>query len=138
MTAGISYVAALGRLLIAVIFLVSGVAKILAPEMTLAYFAPGRLPAALVDLLVSIAIAIELGGGILLVLGFLARPVAVVMAIFCVATAAGFHHDLADQNQLIHFLKNIAMAGGFLQIVAFGAGALSLDALPSIQSLIGE
>jgi putative oxidoreductase len=67
-----------------------------------------------------VAIAIEVGGGTLLVLGFQAAPVAIVMAIFCAATpAVGFHHDFADQNQLIHFLKNSAMAKGLLQIVAF-------------------
>ena len=74
-----------------------------------------------------IAIVIEVGGGVLLVLGFQTRLVALIMAVFSVATALGFHHDFADQNQMIHFLKNIAMAGGLLQVVAFGAGALSLD-----------
>jgi len=50
------------------------------------------------------------------------------MAVFAVATALMFHHAFGDQNQMIHFLKNIAIAGGFLQIVAFGAGSFSLDA----------
>jgi putative oxidoreductase len=49
------------------------------------------------------------------------------MALFCVVTALLFHHALGDQNQMIHFLKNIAMAGGFLQVAAFGAGTFSLD-----------
>jgi putative oxidoreductase len=50
------------------------------------------------------------------------------MAVFCVVTAMFFHHNFADQNQMIHFLKNVMMAGGLLQITYFGAGALSLDA----------
>jgi putative oxidoreductase len=50
------------------------------------------------------------------------------LAVFSVAAALGFHHDFADQNQMIHFLKDFAIAGGLLQIFAFGAGAFSLDA----------
>jgi putative oxidoreductase len=50
------------------------------------------------------------------------------MAVFCVVTAMFFHHNFADQNQMIHFLKNVMMAGGLLQITYFGAGAFSLDA----------
>ena len=65
----------------------------------------------------------------LLVVGYQTRIVASVMTIFAVATAVSFHHDFADQNQMIHFLKNFAIAGGLLQIVAFGAGAFSIDSL---------
>jgi putative oxidoreductase len=49
------------------------------------------------------------------------------MALFTVATAVIFHHDFADRNMVFHFLKNIAMAGGLLQVVAFGAGSFSFD-----------
>ena len=52
---------------------------------------------------------------------------AAALALFSLATAVSFHSDFADQNQMIHFLKNVMMAGGLLQIVAFGAGALSID-----------
>jgi putative oxidoreductase len=55
--------------------------------------------------------------------------VAIVMAVFTLATAVFFHNNFADQNQMIHFLKNIAIAGGLLQVAAFGAGALSVDGL---------
>ena len=120
-----SSAAALGRLLIAVIFLASGLGKIAAPATTQGYIASAGLPAPMLAYL--IAIVIEVGGGVLLVLGFQTRLVALVLAVFSVAAALSFHHDFADQNQLIHFLKNIAMAGGLLQVVAFGAGALSLD-----------
>ena len=51
-----------------------------------------------------------------------------VIAIFTLATALFFHNNFADQNQMIHFLKNVAIVGGLLQVAAFGAGALSLDA----------
>jgi putative oxidoreductase len=50
-----------------------------------------------------------------------------VLALFALATAVSFHSNFADQNQMIHFLKNVMMAGGLLQIVAFGAGAVSMD-----------
>jgi len=66
-------------------------------------------------------------GGLTLVAGFRTRFAAAVLAVFCLATAFGFHCQLADQNQFVHFFKNIAMAGGLLQIVAFGAGRFSLD-----------
>jgi putative oxidoreductase len=74
-----------------------------------------------------VAVAVELGGGLLLVAGFRARPVAIALALFSLATAVSFHSNFADQNQMIHFLKNVMMAGGLLQIAAFGAGALSID-----------
>jgi putative oxidoreductase len=73
------------------------------------------------------AVAVELGGGLLLVAGYRTRFVAGALAIFALATAISFHSNFADQNQMIHFLKNVMMAGGLLQIVAFGAGALSVD-----------
>jgi putative oxidoreductase len=125
MNAQLRYLPVIGRLLIALIFLISGFGKIAAPEMTQGYIASAGLPLPLVGYL--IAIAAEVGGGILLVVGFQTRIVALVMAAFTVATALCFHHDFGDQNQMIHFLKNIAMTGGLLQIVAFGAGGFSID-----------
>ena len=139
MTTGTSHVAALGRLLLAVIFLVSGVCKILAPAMTQGYIAAAGLPFPSVAYL--IAIVIEVGGATLLILGFQTRPAALVLAIFSVAAALGFHHDFADQDQLLHFLKNISMAGGLLQVVAFGAGSFSIDARigrPAAMSAAGQ
>ena len=73
------------------------------------------------------AVAVELGGGLLLVTGYQARLVAAALALFCFVTAISFHSNFADQNQMINFLKNVMMAGGLLQVVAFGAGAFSLD-----------
>jgi putative oxidoreductase len=119
------YVGAVGRLLIAAIFLISGLGKIATPALTQGFIASAGLPLPLLAYLV--AILIEVGGGILLVLGFQSRIVASVMAVFTVATALAFHSHFADQNAMAHFLKNIAITGGLLQIVAFGAGAFSLD-----------
>jgi putative oxidoreductase len=75
----------------------------------------------------ALSVVVEVGGGLLLVAGFKTRIVAAALALFSLATAVSFHSNFADQNQMIHFLKNVMMAGGLLQIVAFGAGALSLD-----------
>ena len=120
------YLPALGRLLLASIFLISGFGKIAAPAATIGYIASTGAPFPTIGY--AIAVAVELGGGLLILLGYQARIVAGVMAVFAVATAFMFHHAFGDQNQMIHFLKNIAIAGGFVQIVAFGAGSFSLDA----------
>jgi putative oxidoreductase len=66
-------------------------------------------------------------GGLALMAGFQTRLTATVLAVFTLATAILFHNNMADQNQMIHFLKNIAITGGLLQVIAFGAGAFSLD-----------
>ncbi len=115
-----------GRLLIATIFLLSGASKIAAPAMTIGYIQSAGLP--FPTLAFGIAVLVEIGGGIALVLGYRTRLVAAIMALFTIATALAFHNNLADQNQFIHFFKNVAMAGGLLQLVAYGAGRVSLDA----------
>jgi putative oxidoreductase len=120
------YLPAFGRLLLATIFLISGLGKVAAPTATIGYIGSTGAPFPTVGY--AIAVAIELGGGLLILLGYKTRVVAAVMAAFAIATAFLFHHAFGDQNQMIHFLKNIAIAGGFLQIVAFGAGSFSLDA----------
>jgi putative oxidoreductase len=119
------YVGAVGRLLIAALFLISGLAKVAAPALTQGYIASAGLPFPLLAYLV--AIVVEVGGGILLILGYQSRIVASVMAVYTVAAALGFHRDFADQNAMAHFLKNISITGGLLQIVALGPGTFSID-----------
>src|ERR1700737_22107 len=119
----------IGRLLIGLPFLMSGLGKLTAYGATTAYIGSVGLP--LAPLGWAIAVAFEVGGGLLLILGFRAREVASGLAVFTLATAIFFHHDLADRNQMIHFLKNIMIIGGLLQIAHFGAGRHSLDALRS-------
>src|SRR5689334_21975761 len=114
-----------GRILIALLFIYSGVGKVLAPSATLASIAAGGIP--FPTLAYIGAVAVELGGGALIVAGWHSRLVAFVMAGFTLLTALIFHHDLGDQETLIHFLKNLSIAGGLLQIVVFGAGAFSID-----------
>ena len=114
-----------GRILVAAIFILSGLGKIGAPAATQGYIAAMGLPAPLLAYIG--AIAVELGGGLLLLAGYRTKLVAAALAVFSIVTAFIFHHALADQNQMIHFLKNFAMAGGLLQFVAYGAGRISLD-----------
>jgi putative oxidoreductase len=114
-----------GRLLIGLPFAMSGLGKLATIGPTSEMIRAAGLP--LPSLALAIAVVVELGGGLLLVAGFRARIVAAVLVLFSLATAVSFHRNFADQNQMIHFLKNVMMAGGLLQIVAFGAGAFSID-----------
>jgi putative oxidoreductase len=75
----------------------------------------------------SLAVVVEIGLGLLLLLGYRTRAVALGLALWCIVTAVFFHRNFADQNMMIQFLKNLMIAGGLLQIVHFGAGAVSLD-----------
>jgi len=70
---------------------------------------------------------VEIGGGVLLIVGYRARLTALVLAGWCLATALIAHYHPESRDQFLHFLKNICMAGGFLQIVAYGAGRISMD-----------
>jgi putative oxidoreductase len=119
------YLPFVGRLLIGLPFAMSGLSKLAAYGQTTAIIAAVGLPVP--PLAYAVAVAIELGGGLLLIAGFQTRIVATALALFSIATAVSFHSNFADQNQMIHFLKNVMMAGGLLQIVDFGAGAISLD-----------
>jgi putative oxidoreductase len=120
-----SYLPFIGRVLIGLPFAMSGLSKLAAYGQTTAMIAAVGLP--LPALAFAVAVAVELAGGLLLILGYRVRAVALALAVFSVATAFSFHNNFADQNQMIHFLKNVMMAGGLLQIVAFGAGAISIE-----------
>ncbi|GLR83628.1 DoxX family protein [Bradyrhizobium iriomotense] len=119
------YLPLIGRILIGLPFVMSGLGKLAAFGPTTAMISAVGLP--LPPLAYVVAVALELGGGLLLIAGYQVRPVALALAVFCVATGVAFHSNFVDQNQMIHFLKNVMMAGGLLQIAAFGAGAISLD-----------
>jgi putative oxidoreductase len=119
------YLPLVGRLMIGLPFAMSGLGKLAAFGATTAMISAAGLPVP--PLAYAVAVAVELGGGLLLVAGYQARTVAIALAVFSLATAISFHSNFADQNQMIHFLKNVMIAGGLLQIAAFGAGALSVD-----------
>ncbi len=120
------YLPAIGRILIGGFFPMSGLTKAFAYAGTTAAIAAVGLPFA--PLGWAVAVAVEIGLGLLLLLGWRARPAAAGLALWCLVTAVFFHRNFADQNMMIHFLKNLMIAGGLLQIVHFGAGAFSLDA----------
>ena len=115
-----------GRVLIAPLFLLSGASKLAAPAGTIDMIAGAGLPFATLGFV--LAVLVEVAGGLALIAGYRIRLVAGVMALFTIAAAVAFHSDLGDQNQFIHFFKNVSITGGLLQLVAFGGGRLSLDA----------
>jgi putative oxidoreductase len=119
-----------GRILIALIFVLSGFSKITGFEGTVGYIASKGLP--MPQLAAIGAIIVELGGGILLIAGWRARWAAAAMLVFTAAAAFFFHDFWAVppdqvQNTMIHFMKNISMMGGLLFVVVHGSGPLSVD-----------
>lgn len=114
------------RVLITLLFVLSGMSKLADPDGTIRYIESVGLPFPTFGLV--LAIAIEVLGGAALVLGYRTRWVAAVLAAFSFAAAVAFHGQVGDQGQLTHFLKNLAIAGGLLQVAAFGPGRFSLDA----------
>jgi putative oxidoreductase len=116
-----------GRLLLAAIFLHEAWSKLTGYPAALAYMQAFGVP----GLLLPFAIAVELGCGVPIVGGYHTRIAALLLAAFCLATAVLFHDRLGDRNQLLHFEKDIAIAGGLLVLIAHGAGAWALDALPA-------
>ncbi|RKP48447.1 DoxX family protein [Trinickia fusca] len=118
-------VPALGRVMISAIFILAGFSKLAAPAMTIGYIQSVGLP--LPTVAFGVAAFIEIVGGTALLLGYRTRLVASVLFLFALVTAAFFHRHFADQDQFIHFFKNVAMAGGLLHVVAFGGGRVSLD-----------
>jgi len=123
--------ALVGRILLALIFITSGFSKISGFDGTVGYIASKGVPLAAVAAV--IAIVIELGGGLAVAFGFMTRWAALALAVFSLAAGVLFHAYWAvpaDQvmNVQIHFWKNVSIAGGFLVLAAFGAGAISIDA----------
>jgi len=115
-----------GRILLSIIFITAGYGKLTGLGGTAGYFGSMGLP---VPMLTAILVtAVELLGGIAILVGFFTRPAAYVLALFCVATAFIGHGDFSVAGNDIHFMKNLAIAGGFLVLATFGAGTLSVDA----------
>lgn len=115
------------RILMSVLFVLSGVGKIAAITATQAYMAAYGVP----GLLLWPAAALEIGSGVLLLLGLGLRPLGFVLAGWCLLTALIFHTAFSDQNQMINFLKNLTMAGGFLLLARQGAPTFGLDGVLS-------
>lgn len=112
-----------GRLLISILFLMAGVSKISGYEGTLGYMEAMGVPGALLPLV----IAVEILGAVAIIIGYQTRIAAFLLAGFSIVSAIIFHLNFDDQMQSIMFMKNIAIAGGFLFLVANGAGPVSID-----------
>lgn len=118
-----NYASLIGRLFIAAIFLMAGVSKIGGYEATQGYMQAMGVPAGLLPLV----ILTEVVGAIAIIVGYQTRIVAFLLAGFSLVSALLFHFNFADQMQSILFMKNVAIAGGFLFLVANGAGDVSVD-----------
>ena len=114
----------LGRILMVAIFLSAGYAKLTHYDYMQGYMVSLGLPSWSMPFI----ILWELGGGLAILLGFFTRPVALLLAAFCVISGFLAHLHPADQEQMINFMKNVSMTGGFLYMAMTGAGAYSLDA----------
>ena len=112
-----------GRILLSMLFLLSGVGKIGAYAATAAYMSSVGLP----SVLLPVVIATEVFGATAILLGWQTRIIAFLLAGYSLLTALVFHTNFADQIEMIMFLKNVSIAGGFLLLVVHGAGPLSLD-----------
>ena len=113
----------IGRIFISALFLISAYNKVFNLEGSMGWMEGFGIP----GFLIFPAIAVEIVLPILVIVGYQARIAAGVLAIFCLITAFLFHFDFADQSQLISFLKNIGLAGGFLFIVANGTKDWAVD-----------
>ena len=113
----------IARISISILFLLNGIFKIYNYEGTVAWMESFGLP----GILIFPAIILEIVGPILIIIGYQTRIAAAALSLFCIATAIIFHNDFSDQMQLTAFLKNIALAGGFLFLVVNGAKGYCLD-----------
>jgi putative oxidoreductase len=111
------------RVFLGHIFLLAGISKIGAYEGTQGYMDAMGVP----GMLLPLVILLEIGGGLAIIAGWQTKWTALALAGFSVVAAALFHNNFADQTQMILFMKNIAIAGGFLLLASHGAGAYSLD-----------
>jgi putative oxidoreductase len=120
-----AYLPVLGRVLMSSAFIWDGVLQLRAPAATAAYIASLNIP--MPNVAVWVSIAIHLLGGLGILIGLKTRWAAAVLALFCLGTAFGIHLPAGDMANMINFYKNLVMAGGFLYVIAFGAGAVSAD-----------
>jgi len=118
-----SFIHLAGRILLAIIFIMAGIGKIKDPAGTIGYMQSVGLP----GLLLWPTIALEVLGGLAIVVGFQTRLVAFLLAGFTIVAAVLFHNNFGDQMQMIMFLKDLSIAGGLLLLVASGANGLSVD-----------
>ena len=118
-----TFAAPTGRIFLAMMFFMSGLSKIGNYAGTQGYMEAMGVPGALLPL----AIALEVLGGLAIILGWQTKIASVALAGFCVVSAVMFHNDFSNQAEMSSFMKNVTIAGGFLLLVAHGPGAYALD-----------
>lgn len=121
-----SAIVLIGRILLAIIFIMAGLSKFGDAAGNAAYFGSVGLP--MPGILVWLVAIFEVVAGIAILVGFMTRPAAYLLALFCIASAVVAHANFGDQIQMILFMKNLAIAGGFLVLGASGPGSISVDA----------
>jgi len=114
---------AAGRLLLAALFILEGWSKVRGYGAAVAYMDRFGVP----SVLLPAVIALELGAGLMIALGWQTRLAAFALAVFCISAAVLFHNQLLDRGQLLHFEKDLAIAGGLLVLAVAGAGRWSVD-----------
>jgi putative oxidoreductase len=120
------YLTLAGRILLAIMFVMAGLNKVMNPQATQQYMAAMGITMA-TGLFYMGAIMVEVGAGLGLLLGYRTRIAAGVLILFMIPATLIFHTDFSDQNQMVHFMKNLAMTGGLLYVLIYGAGQISLD-----------
>ncbi len=121
------YLTLIGRVLLGLMFLISGVHKIADPHGTQQYMI--MMGMTWMTMLFYIgAVAVEVAGSLSLLLGYRARAAGWLLFLFMIPTTLIFHTNFGDPNQMIHFLKNVSIMGGLLYVARYGAGRYSIDA----------
>ena len=120
-----SYLPVLARLLMCGLFIWEGVLQLRNPAAALDYFTSVDVPVP--HIAVWVSIAVHLLGGAAILIGFMTRWAAALLILLCLGTAFGVHLLPGDMDNMMNFYKNLVMAGGFLYVINFGAGAISFD-----------
>ena len=120
-----AYFPLLARLLMAPLFIWDGILQLRNPGDTAKYFVSVHVP--FPDVAIWISIVVHLLGGLAIIVGFKIRSAAAVLGLLCLGTAFGVHLPAGDNANLVNFYKNLVMAGGFLYVMAYGAGFMSID-----------
>ena len=120
-----TYLLALARVLMSSLFVWDGVVQLRSPAGTAAYFASLGIP--MPGVTVWVSIAVHLLGGLAILVGYKTRWAAAVLLLLCLGTAFGVHLLAGDAENMVHFYKNLVMAGGFLYVIAYGPGAFAFD-----------
>ena len=121
----VQIMALLARILLSVFFIFSGTLKLAMPTAAIASIARLHLPLP-AQLAWLVAVVVELGGGLCVLLGYRTRPAAIMLAAFCVVIALAMHYHRGNQEQMDQFMRYLVMAGGFLQLAATGPGRFVL------------